>query len=72
MVDGHLIEPNNDTDAQTVKNLTKELTIDQIKHLEVADEKTANALFGPSGRCGIILLTPTNKKAKKALLRYKN
>ncbi len=71
MVDGHLIQPNNDTDAQTVKNLTKELTTDQIKHLEVADEKTANALFGPSGRCGILLLIPTNKKAKKALLRYK-
>ncbi len=71
MVDGHLIQPNNDTDAQTVKNLTKELTTDQIKHLEVADEKTANALFGPSGRCGILLLTPKNKKAKKALLRYK-
>lgn len=72
MVDGHLIQPNNDTDAQTVKNLTKELTSDQIKLLEVVDEKTANALFGSSGRCGLILLTPTNKKAKKALLRYKN
>lgn len=72
MVNGHLIQPNNDTDAQTVKNLTKELTTGQIKHLEVVDEKTANALFGPSGWCGILLLTPTNKKAKRALLRYKS
>ena len=71
MVDGHLIQPTNDTDAQIVKNLTKELTTDQIKHLEVADEKIANALFGPSGWCGLVLLTPKNKKTKRALLRYK-
>ena len=71
MVDGHLIQPNNDTDAQTVKNLTKELTTDQIKHLEVVDRETANALFGSSGWCGIVLLTPTNRKARKSLLRYK-
>lgn len=72
MVEGHLIQLDNDTDAQTVKNLTKELTTDRIKHLEVADEKTATALFGTSGRCGVILLTPKNKKSKKALLHYKN
>ncbi len=72
MVNGYLIQPNNDTDAKIVKNLTKELTTDQIKHLEVVDAETANALFGTSGRCGVILLTPTNKKSKKALLRYKN
>ena len=72
MVEGHLIQPNNYTDAQNVKNLTKEITPDQIKHLEVVDEKTANALFGTSGRCGVLLLTPKNKKAKKVLLRYKN
>jgi hypothetical protein len=45
---------------------------DNLRNLEVLDEKTASALFGTSGRCGVILLTPKNKKSKKALLRYKN
>lgn len=72
MVHGYLIQLTNDTDSQTVENLSKELTTDQIKDLEVLDRKTANALFGSSGCCGIVLLTPTNKKAKRALLRYKS
>lgn len=40
------------------------------RNIEVLD-KTANALFSSSECCKLILLTPTNKKAKKALLRYK-
>ena len=40
---------------------------DNLRNLEVLDKKQPT----PSGRCGILLLIPTNKKAKKNLLRYK-
>jgi hypothetical protein len=61
----------NDTDRITVENLVKELTTDRIKQFEVVDGEKAKSLFGQNGWCGVILLTTTNKKAKKALLRFK-
>jgi len=71
IVEGYLIEINNDTDRQTVENLTKELIIENIKQLEVVEGEKALSHFGQRGWCGVILITTTNKKAKKTLLQYK-
>jgi hypothetical protein len=71
IVEGYYINVTNDTDRTTVENLVKELTTDRIKQFEVVDGEKAKALFGQNGWCGVILLTTTNKKAKKALLRFK-
>ena len=69
--EGYYINVTNDTDPTTVKNLAKELTTDNIKQFEVVGGEKAKSLFGQNGWCGVILLTTTNKKAKKTLLRYK-
>jgi hypothetical protein len=71
IVEGYYINVTNDTDRTTVENLVKELTTDRIKQFEVVDGEKAKSLFGQNGWCGVILLTTTNKKAKKALLRFK-
>lgn len=71
IVEGNIIELSNNTNAKTVENLTEKLMPDKIKDLEVVEEETAKAIFGTKGRCGVVLLTPRNKKIKKALLQYK-
>ena len=71
IVEGYYINVTNDTDRTTVENLVKELTTDRIKKFEVVDGEKAKSLFGQNGWCGVVLLTTTNKKAKKALLRFK-
>jgi hypothetical protein len=71
LVEGYFIQVTNNTDRQTIENLTKELTTKNVKRLEVVDGDKAKALFGQSGWCGVVLMTTTNKKAKKMLLRYK-
>ncbi len=67
----NVINVTNGTDRTTVETLVKELTTDRIKQFEVVDGEKAKALFGQNGWCGVILLTTINKKAKKALLRFK-
>lgn len=71
IIEGNYIDISNDTDVKTVENFVKELTTERIKQLKVADEKTAKALFGQNGWCGVILMTTTNRRSKKILLRYK-
>ena len=71
LVEGYFVTVTNDTDNKTVENLTKELTTDKIKELKLLDEGKAKEMFGPHCWCGIIFLTPANKKATKSLLRYK-
>ena len=71
IVEGYYINVTNDTERTTVENLVKELTTDRIKQLEILDGEKAKSLFGQNGWCGVVLLVTTNKKAKKALLRYK-
>lgn len=71
IVEGNYINITNDTDPKTIENLVKELTTDNIKQFEVVEGEKAKALFGQSGWCGVVLLTTTNKKARKTLLRYK-
>ena len=71
IVEGYYISLTNDTDRTTVENLVKELTTERIKQFEVVDGEKAKSLFGQNGWCGVILLTTTNKKAKKTLLRFK-
>jgi len=71
LVEGYFIQVTNDTDKVAIENLTKELTTKNIRQFEVVDGEKAKALFGQNGWCGVILLTTTNKKAKKALLRFK-
>jgi hypothetical protein len=71
VVEGYFIKVDNNTDKQTIENLTKELTTDNIKQLEVVDGQKAKDLFGQNGWCGVVLMTAKNKKAKKSLLRYK-
>jgi hypothetical protein len=71
IVEGYFIQISNDTDEQVVKDLTKELTTDNVKQLEVVEAQKAKDLFGQNGWCGVILLTTKNKKAKKSLLRFK-
>ena len=70
-VEGYFIQITNDTDRQTIENLTKELTTKNVKQLEIVDADKAKSLFGQNGWCGVIMMTATNKKAKKTLLRYK-
>jgi hypothetical protein len=71
IVDGYFIQATNATDNQIVEDLADELTSDNIKELKVVDEDQAKALFGQNGWCGVILLSTTNRKARKSLLRYK-
>lgn len=71
IVEGNYINITNDTDPTTIENLVKELTTDNIKQFEVVDGEKAKSLYGQNGWCGVALLTTTNKKAKKTLLRYK-
>ncbi len=71
LVEGYFIQMTNNTERQTIENLTKELTTKNIKQIEVVDGNEAKALFGQNGWCGVVLMTTTNKKAKKKLLRYK-
>jgi hypothetical protein len=71
LVEGYFIQITNDTDRQTIENLTNELTTKNVKQLEVVDGDKAKVLFGQNGWCGVVLMTTTNKKAKKTLLRYK-
>jgi|GEM_PF-4365709 len=71
LVEGYFLQVANDTDRQTIENLTKELTTKNVKQLEVVDGEKAKALFGQNGWCGVVLMTATNKKAKKTLLRFK-
>jgi hypothetical protein len=71
IVEGYYINVNNDTDPAIVKNIVKEFTTENVKQFEVVDGEKAKSLFGQNGWCGVILLTTTNKKAKKTLLRYK-
>lgn len=71
IVEGYFIQITNDTDRKTIENLTNELTTKNVKQLEVVDGEKAKALYGQNGWCGVILMTATNKKAKKTLLRYK-
>jgi hypothetical protein len=71
LVEGYFIQVTNDTDKQTIENLTKKLTTENIKQLEVVDGQKAKDLFGQNGWCGVILMTARNKKARKSLLRYK-
>jgi hypothetical protein len=71
LVEGNFLQITNDTNRQTIGNLTKDLTTRNVKQLEVVDGEKAKALFGQNGWCGVILMTATNKKAKKTLLRYK-
>lgn len=71
LVEGYFMNITNDTEKTTVENLVKELTLDRIKQLEVVDGERAKSLFGQNGWCGVILLVPKNKKAKKLLLRFK-
>lgn len=67
LVEGNLVQITNDTDRRTIEKFTKKLTTKNVKQLEVADGEKAKALFGQSGWCGVIMMTTTNKKAKKAL-----
>ncbi|MDN4164453.1 hypothetical protein QWY31_03015 [Cytophagales bacterium LB-30] len=69
IVDGQPIYINNGTPTKKIKELVNILTIDNIKGLSVADDKQATALYGSTGLCGLIALTPKNKKVKKELLR---
>jgi hypothetical protein len=71
LIEGYFIQINNDTDKQTIEELAKELTTKSIKQLEVVDGEKAKALFGQNGWCGVVMMTTTNRKAKKTLLRYK-
>lgn len=71
VIEGYYINITNDTDPTIVENFAKELTTDNIKQFEVVDGEKAKTLFGQNGWCGVVLLTTTNKKAKKTLLRYK-
>lgn len=71
IVEGSIIDITNDTERQTIENLTKELTTKNVKQLEVVDGERAKALFGQNGWCGVVLITATNKKGKKTLLRHK-
>ena len=71
LVEGYFISLTNDTEKQTVEDLVKELTIKNIKQLEIVDGEKAKSLFGQNGWCGVVMMTTTNKKAKKTLLRYK-
>jgi hypothetical protein len=71
IVEGYFIQMANDTDRQTIEDLTKHLTIKNVKQLEVVDGDEAKALFGQNGWCGVILMTTKNKKARRTLLRYK-
>ena len=71
IVEGYFLEITNDSDTQTIKDLAKELTTKNVKELEVVEGEKAKVLFGQNGWCGVIMMTATNKKAKKSLLRYK-
>jgi prophage tail gpP-like protein len=71
IVEGYFIQATNDTDNQIVEDLADELVTDNIKQLKVVDGEKAKALFGRNGWCGVILLSTTNRKARKSLLRYK-
>lgn len=71
LVEGYFLQITNDTDRQIIEDLTKELTTKNVKQLEVVDAAKAKALFGQNGWCGVVLMTATNKKAKKTLLRFK-
>ncbi|WOK07875.1 hypothetical protein RT717_04440 [Imperialibacter roseus] len=51
--------------------MSEELTIQNIKQLEVLDGEKAKALFGQNGWCGLISMTTTNGRAKKTQLRFK-
>jgi len=71
LVEGYFLQITNDTDRRTIENLTNELTTKNVKQLEVVDGEKAKALFGQNGWCGVVLMTATNRKAKKTLLRFK-
>ena len=43
LVEGYFIQITNNTDKQTIENLTKEFTTKNIKRLEVVDGEKANA-----------------------------
>ena len=68
-VDGQPIYIKNGTSTKVIKQLADSLTTDNIKGLSVADDNQATALYGSSGLCGLIALTPKNKKVKRELLR---
>lgn len=70
IVDGYLIRITDWTDSQAIEDLSKALTTDKIKQLKVVEEP-AGAIYGYSARCGVILLTPINRKAKKLFLKIK-
>jgi hypothetical protein len=71
IVEGYYLKINNDTDNLTAIKLTNELTIKNIKQLEIFDSDKALSHFGQNGWCGVVLIKTTNKKARKALLKYK-
>ncbi|MEQ8684909.1 MAG: hypothetical protein RIE86_06440 [Imperialibacter sp.] len=52
IVEGHLLQVTNNTDKQTIERLSGELTIQNIKQLEVLDGEKAKALFGQNGWSG--------------------
>jgi hypothetical protein len=68
IVDGHLISLSNDTLPIAVEQLTQKLTTKNIKEMGVVDGEKAQSMFGQSGWCGVIMLVPSNKKARKSLL----
>ncbi|UYN87579.1 MAG: hypothetical protein KIT51_04790 [Cyclobacteriaceae bacterium] len=71
IVEGHYLKIDNETENLTIRNLTAELTTKNIKQLEIVESEKAKSLFGQNAWCGVVLITTTNKKARKTLLKYK-
>jgi hypothetical protein len=69
IVSGQIINIQSETPTKKIKELVNALTTDNIKELNIAHDNQAIALYGSSGRCGLIMLTAKNKKAKKVILR---
>jgi hypothetical protein len=71
IVGGRLIGISNNTDAKAVEKLIGKLTRDNFKEIVILEDNQATALYGQTGMCGAILLTPKNKKVKKDIFRIK-